>query len=155
MAMYHFHLPTSTRRGGLTTNELFLARMPCYFGSLDCNTSKSCSIILVVQKCVYNTFADPGILPDVCSLCWDLLGPASSYRLLPCGHIFHLPCIDNWICNEDARCPLCRQAFYYLRKSRLPNNGATQAAVDEHTHRTKAYLKAFGIRFIRKFFLMD
>jgi hypothetical protein len=100
----------------------------------------------------FDTFADPGVLPDVYSLCWDLLGHASSYRLLPCGHIFHLPYINSWICNEDARCPLYRQDFYYLRKPQMLYILATQAVVDEHTHRIQSFLKAIKIWFIGKLF---
>ena len=55
-------------------------------------------------------------LPGICTLCQE---EATSYRLLPCGHIFHLPCINRWLCSDDASCPLCRRNFYYLRRPRI------------------------------------
>ncbi|BCS18870.1 RING finger protein [Aspergillus puulaauensis] len=99
MAGYYIHVPPPEERGGLTVNELFASGMPCYFGSRDLTSN-------------------PGNLPDNCVLCWEKLGPEASYRRLPCSHIFHLSCIDLWLCEEDASCPLCRKTFYYLRGPR-------------------------------------
>ncbi|KAL4898688.1 hypothetical protein BDV59DRAFT_197568 [Aspergillus ambiguus] len=84
----------------LTPDDLLLSGMPCYFGQRDFMTN-------------------PGIsLPGWCSLCWDTLDAATaSYRRLPCGHVLHLPCIDCWLCCEDASCPLCRTKFYNPRRS--------------------------------------
>lgn len=61
----------------------------------------------------------PGSLPDSCTLCWDTLEIESSYRRLPCGHAFHLPCIDRWLLSQDASCPYCRRTFYHFRRPRL------------------------------------
>lgn len=57
-------------------------------------------------------------LPDTCVFCSESLGPKSSFRRLLCGHFFHLPCIDSWICGQDASCPICRRTFYHLRRQR-------------------------------------
>lgn len=61
----------------------------------------------------------PGSLPDSCTLCWDNLEIESSYRRLPCGHTFHLPCIDRWLLSQNASCPYCRRTFYHFRRPRL------------------------------------
>ncbi|KAL4781666.1 hypothetical protein BJX76DRAFT_10193 [Aspergillus varians] len=99
MAAYYIHVPLPEERGGLTPNELVSSGMPSYFGVRDWAT-------------------DPKNVPDSCILCWARLGPGSAYRRLPCSHVFHLDCIDRWLCGEDASCPLCRRTFYYLRRPR-------------------------------------
>ncbi|KAJ6110151.1 hypothetical protein N7486_002386 [Penicillium sp. IBT 16267x] len=57
-------------------------------------------------------------VPEVCIVCLEVLGQTSPYRQLPCEHLFHQPCIDDWICNRDTSCPLCRKTFYHLRHLR-------------------------------------
>lgn len=29
------------------------------------------------------------------------------YRRLPCMHLFHIECVDQWLTN-NKRCPICR-----------------------------------------------
>lgn len=53
---------------------------------------------------------------ETCILCSENLDINTQYRQLPCQHFFHLPCIDYWISNRDASCPLCRQVFYHLKR---------------------------------------
>ncbi|EER39962.1 predicted protein [Histoplasma capsulatum H143] len=51
-----------------------------------------------------------------CILCFETLHRDMKFRELPCRHIFHQPCIDDWLSKRDASCPLCRQTFYHLRR---------------------------------------
>jgi len=53
-----------------------------------------------------------------CTVCLDEFHEGSKYRMLSCGHAFHVGCIDRWIvggkatgndCDTD-RCPNCRAA---------------------------------------------
>ncbi|KAL1961727.1 hypothetical protein VTN77DRAFT_1127 [Rasamsonia byssochlamydoides] len=98
-ADYHYlYVPSPTERGPMNRYDLNLTGMPCFFG------------------CVPEWAGDR--IPDTCVFCSEFLGPQSSYRRLLCGHFFHLPCIDKWICNQDASCPMCRRTFYHLRRRR-------------------------------------
>lgn len=123
MAECYIHVLSPTERGGLTAQELLFAHMPCYFGLRDCNTSSKFTWKILLHGLAnidpFLFIVDPGFLPESCTLCWEVLSYEASYRQLPCGHIFHLPCIDHWLCNEDASCPLCRLNFYYLRRPRV------------------------------------
>lgn len=45
---------------------------------------------------------------DQCVICLDKFIKGDLIRRLPiCGHIFHVPCIDNWF-NAHSNCPICR-----------------------------------------------
>ena len=46
-----------------------------------------------------------------CSVC--LLALTRNTRTLPCGHEFHLKCVDRWkrSCRHTPSCPMCRAPF--------------------------------------------
>ena len=48
---------------------------------------------------------------DQCSVC--LQGLSRLTRVLPCGHEFHIKCVERWkrTCRGDPTCPMCRVPF--------------------------------------------
>mmetsp|Transcript_10392 Transcript_10392/g.19724 ORF Transcript_10392/g.19724 Transcript_10392/m.19724 type:complete len:267 (+) Transcript_10392:317-1117(+) len=42
-----------------------------------------------------------------CSVCLDDFQPQAELRTLPCMHIFHVECIDEWL-TKSATCPICK-----------------------------------------------
>ena len=42
-----------------------------------------------------------------CSICLDEIKNEYA-KELPCKHLFHTHCIDNWLLNEKVTCPMCR-----------------------------------------------
>ena len=44
-------------------------------------------------------------LEDSCAICREDLTTA---KVLPCGHIFHLVCLRDWL-DQSASCPICRR----------------------------------------------
>ncbi len=58
--------------------------------------------------------ANPG---DSCAICLDTLEDDDDVRGLTCGHAFHASCLDPWLVNRRACCPLCK-ADYYVPKPR-------------------------------------
>lgn len=43
-----------------------------------------------------------------CPICYTIFGNGDVVRRLRCLHIFHVDCVDEWICNRLQSCPVCR-----------------------------------------------
>eukprot|EP00035_Acanthoeca_spectabilis_P003971 m.97292 g.97292 ORF g.97292 m.97292 type:complete len:262 (+) comp12392_c0_seq2:222-1007(+) len=41
-----------------------------------------------------------------CPVCIEVFGEEDPYRRLPCGHMFHAECIDEWL-SKNVTCPMC------------------------------------------------
>jgi len=85
-----------------------------------------------------------------CSVC--LQGLNRSTRTLPCGHEFHLKCVDRWkrSCRADPTCPMCRAPFD-LPKYRIR---IVIDRVEEGTHEVRSYVTS-NIQTIRDEFGLD
>lgn len=42
-----------------------------------------------------------------CDVCLGKLVKTQLHRQLPCNHVFHSHCVDNWFYGSDSRCPKC------------------------------------------------
>lgn len=47
----------------------------------------------------------------MCVICMDEFSEGETLRQLPCGHRFHILCIDAWLQRND-RCPTCKADFH-------------------------------------------
>jgi Ring finger domain len=45
-----------------------------------------------------------------CSVCLEVFKDIDKARLMPCGHKYHLLCIDKWLMQHTS-CPLCKADF--------------------------------------------
>ena len=52
-------------------------------------------------------FARGGGTGRTCNICITDYEEGDSYRVLPCGHRFHIECVDKWLRSTSLRCPLC------------------------------------------------
>ncbi|KAJ1729425.1 hypothetical protein LPJ61_003526 [Coemansia biformis] len=43
-----------------------------------------------------------------CIVCIDDFAAGSKMRILPCGHNYHIECIDPWLTAKSSLCPLCK-----------------------------------------------
>ena len=57
--------------------------------------------------------AEPPVEPEICSLCLDAYNTGELVRSLPCNHLYHAECIDQWLLvrqrNQPRSCPLCKR----------------------------------------------
>lgn len=44
-----------------------------------------------------------------CTVCQDDFNEQDEVRVLPCEHIYHLDCIDDWLKIHSYKCPCCRK----------------------------------------------
>ena len=49
----------------------------------------------------------PAAQATTCSICLDDIKNEHG-KELPCKHLFHTHCVDNWLMNEKVTCPMCR-----------------------------------------------
>ena len=45
---------------------------------------------------------------EQCVICVEDFCDGDNLRVLPCEHFFHRQCIDEWLINHSAVCPLCK-----------------------------------------------
>lgn len=56
---------------------------------------------------------DPESQPT-CAICLADFKDRDPIKTLRCGHFFHSGCIDPWLINEKALCPVCRQGIFQI-----------------------------------------
>ena len=47
---------------------------------------------------------------DSCSICLQEYEPGEKVRYLPCQHVFHRDCVDEWLLGESRLCPMCKRS---------------------------------------------
>lgn len=97
--------------GALTVQEL-KQRLGSTRGSLSSKRRKG----LLVEKTdlIDEILAKSGTSNQVCAICFSDYESGDVQRKLPCGHLFHIECVDQWIlkqANTDhskpPACPMC------------------------------------------------
>lgn len=95
---------------------------------------------------------------DSCAICLDTIEDNDDVRGLTCGHAFHSSCLDPWLTNRRACCPLCK-ADYYTPKPKPEGEQATDRSASRTrapTQPSTAHLTPFHRRMIfnRRVFVM-
>lgn len=93
-----------------------------------------------ISLSVLNTVSTLSVKTDdaesTCVICHNNIERDSIYRQLnPCGHMFHVPCIDQWLQNNST-CPVCR---IQIGNSENENNGRVR--------RSSTFLPIYSIRY--------
>jgi len=45
-----------------------------------------------------------------CSICLDAISVGDTLKVLPCGHEYHVTCVDKWL-YTNATCPICKTSI--------------------------------------------
>lgn len=62
----------------------------------------------IEQQLGKQLFKETGLAAGfACSICLGEVQEEDATRKLPCGHVFHVDCIDTWL-QQCNKCPLCR-----------------------------------------------
>ncbi|KAJ1895243.1 hypothetical protein LPJ66_004711 [Kickxella alabastrina] len=62
------------------------------------------------NDCADESLVDPTLKGCIatCIVCIDDFIVGSKMRILPCGHNYHIECIDPWLTSKSSLCPLCK-----------------------------------------------
>mmetsp|Transcript_51915 Transcript_51915/g.112888 ORF Transcript_51915/g.112888 Transcript_51915/m.112888 type:complete len:192 (-) Transcript_51915:293-868(-) len=58
---------------------------------------------------------ETSVREEACAICLGAMEAGEQVRRLPCGHVLHTPCLDEWWfaqVGEKKSCPLCRHPSY-------------------------------------------
>ena len=66
-----------------------------------------------------------------CTTCLELLTPSAEISCAPCGHVFHMPCILQWLETGKANCPQCRAKCRENQLRRVYFNEAMDATLSQ------------------------
>ena len=80
---------------------------------------------------------------DKCTICLSEFEVEEDVRRLPCFHLFHVECVDQWL-GQNKRCPICRYVFEHGAKSKILTNISLQFSI------SGLILKHISIRIIHK-----
>lgn len=62
---------------------------------------------------------------ETCPICLDEFAEGECLNVLPCGHYYHMSCIQPWLQHRSAECPMCKVDVRdgYLALGPAANNG--------------------------------
>ncbi|TPX48210.1 hypothetical protein SeLEV6574_g02181 [Synchytrium endobioticum] len=77
---------------------------------------------------------------ESCTICIESFEDGEQVRVLPCNHFFHAHCVDTWLKERAAECPICRvevkpaRASFSSVRHHIPVDQDYIHHADEQTH---------------------
>ncbi|KAK4078059.1 hypothetical protein Purlil1_12080 [Purpureocillium lilacinum] len=75
---------------------------------------------------------------DACAICIEIFESDDDVRGLTCGHVFHGACVDPWLTDRCACCPICKADFFMptvRRRTEAQDNVANNPSFDPRHNR--------------------
>eukprot|EP00455_Lapot_gusevi_P039462 TRINITY_DN4425_c0_g1_i3.p1 TRINITY_DN4425_c0_g1~~TRINITY_DN4425_c0_g1_i3.p1 ORF type:complete len:272 (-),score=12.41 TRINITY_DN4425_c0_g1_i3:221-1036(-) len=66
------------------------------------------TLLARLQPKTYQPVAGSAEEDNTCVICSEEYQPDEELRVLPCRHVFHAQCIENWVLGFRPTCPCCR-----------------------------------------------
>lgn len=66
---------------------------------------------LATHEMSYLPVSDNKLLDYECAICLELMEDEIQVRGLPCGHVFHVTCVDKWLLYRQPSCPVCKASY--------------------------------------------
>ncbi|KAK6204160.1 hypothetical protein LQW54_008394 [Pestalotiopsis sp. IQ-011] len=60
-----------------------------------------------------------------CSICTEDFADGAELRKLPCGHLYHPSCIDQWLRDFNVTCPLWQVLYFQILPQRFGYSGSS------------------------------
>ncbi|KAJ2156650.1 hypothetical protein GGF46_005050 [Coemansia sp. RSA 552] len=100
----------------LSPNGRVKGSRSCSSGHLTEHSASVADTKSTVGDPVHEEACAPDSTPDstfksciaTCIVCIDDFVAGSKMRILPCGHNYHIECIDPWLTSKSSLCPLCK-----------------------------------------------
>lgn len=73
----------------------------------DINNSINNIVVESLRDAGYNDYIPPAPVKELCAICHDDIDPVEGKKN-PCGHVFHLHCLEQWFETGHLSCPTCR-----------------------------------------------
>lgn len=68
---------------------------------------------IAAQQTTAQATSDDMFSNYVCAICLGIIGDEVEVRGLPCAHVFHVDCVNNWLLRCQPCCPVCKRPFRY------------------------------------------
>jgi len=88
---------------------------------------------------------------DNCAICIELLEDEDEVRGLTCGHCYHQTCLDPWLTQRRASCPLCKADYYIPKPPSTEPNDASATANGERSAPPAVMTEHWAPLFFRPF----
>ncbi|KAJ2376657.1 hypothetical protein H4S02_007865 [Coemansia sp. RSA 2611] len=100
-------LERAGRRGTTDSTSKYIQTLPsCALDRLMLRTVTEADVLVLSE---HTTPLDAILNPSAtCIVCIDDFIVGSKMRILPCGHNYHIECIDPWLTTKSSLCPLCK-----------------------------------------------
>ncbi|KAF8926959.1 E3 ubiquitin-protein ligase rnf13 [Dissophora ornata] len=88
------------------------ARMSTFTAAMQTTPALSSDCTIVTMQPDVQESSGSNSTQELCSICLAEYATEDRIRVLPCGHEYHVECIDIWLTNKSTQCPLCKHDLF-------------------------------------------